>query len=724
MIIKRWFPTFAPATVITIAAVFAVSLAAVSVMSALKGPWLGVVFDRSYAGTGVRIQNVAENSPAAGKLNAGDIIQAVEKSLVRVEVSSLSIMEDPHYLPSYAAYNSFVEHQQKLLETISSRSFSAVLADGRKIELAAAGFPGPSALPLAFWWLIFFGGASFLLGASVWSFRRSDPIVRVLAISGMGFMVGAYCCVIYVTRELTLSSRDYFILVSASHLGFVIFAYSAVLSFWYYPRKLGNGPVAWLFVALGGAIWLNETLQWRTWPAHPFYAHFVVAYILLVLFTWLQWRKSRSSPLERAMLKWMLATMSVTLGLNIVLFCLPIIMSGKPIASTELTFGSIFVFYLGLIIGIIRYRKFDVKGWWIKAWQWLLFILLALAADAVFVYFLNLNKAASGGLSIAVGTAYLLARQWFWGRFSGNRSRALDRALPHLVDVLILPQYRTKPEQQWQLLIEHVYNPLTVKIIPNKCANVSVEQNGLALRLPSLDSASTIEAYCCDRGERLFTRADLNLANQLLDLMHHSQDVINAREQGVQEERHRIQRDLHDDVAARLLSLLHQTREPAISRVASNALRGLRDVIHLLGAEEATLEDAMSDIEAGAREQLAGLGVHFEWHAPEIWPDMLLNPQQFINLRRIAREAIANALKHAKPANIIIEASLEMKELCLRISNNGTSTTPSAWIPGRGLNNIKSRVAEMHGSCKWELEQEDASRQYCSVFLRMPLSLG
>ncbi len=713
--------SFAPVTTITIAAILTASFAAASTMLALSGPWLGLIFDRTYTGAGVRVEQVVDNGPASEKLRAGDIIVALETpSHGRVEIHSLATQEDPDYLASYAEYNSFMDLQQRVWEAISSSSVKAILGDGRAVTLTPSAFPGPAALPTAFWWLLIFGGASFLLGLSAWSLRRSEPVTRTLAISGMGFMIATYCCGIYVARELAMPANLFYALVSASHLGFVVFAYAAILTFWYYPRRLGNGPAAWLLVIWGAGTWLNETLQW-SWPIHPFYAPLVAAFFLLVLFTYLQWRKCGDVPLERAMLKWMLGTMSITLGLNVILFCIPVIWTGKPVTSNVLTFGAVFVFYLGLAIGNIRYQQFDLQHWWFRAWQWLNFILIVLISDTLFVYFLRLTDVASGGLAIGVGGIYLLARQWFWGRFSGNRSRVLDHALPHLVDALILHQQKITPDQQWRQLIERVFNPLSVKAIPGKRDIVTIEQGGLKLQLPSLDGLETIEAFCCDHGKRLFISTDANLATRLLELMRHSRDVIAAREQGVQEERHRIQRDLHDDVAARLLSLLHQTREPTISSVARNALRGLRDVIHLLGAEQAALVDVVTDIEAGAREQLAGLGVHFEWRSSDGWPAVMLSSQQHINLKRIGREAIANALKHAHPENIIMEVALNARELCLRVSNDGAVTEPSNWIPGRGLNNINSRVTEMNGSHEWGIEQAGANKQYCYLAVRIPL---
>ncbi|ADE10392.1 putative signal transduction histidine kinase [Sideroxydans lithotrophicus ES-1] len=686
----------------------------------MREPWLGVVFDPTYDGEGVRVEQVVHDSPASGKLSAGDIIVAFETPPhERVAVRSLATQEDPDYLGSYAEYNEFMDLQQRVWEAISSSSFTVILDDGRRAKINPLAIPGPTALPAVFWWLVIFGGTSFLLGISAWSLRRKDPVARALAISGMGFMVASYCCGIYVARELVMPSNLFYAMVSASHLGFVVFAYAAISTFWYCPRKLGSGPAVWILAIWGAGTWLNETMQW-SWPIHPFYAPLVVAFLILVLFTFLQWRKSLGAPLERAMLKWMLTTMLITLGLNVVLFCIPIILTGKPITSTVLTFGSVFVFYLGLSIGNIRYQQFDLQHWWFKAWQWLIFITIALIADALFVYWWHLTEITSGGLAMVVGGFYLLARQWFWGRFSGNSSRALDHALPHLVDALMLQRQRVTPDQQWRQIIERIFDPLTVKVSPDRREAAIIEQGGLVLQLPSLDGLGAMELFCCGQGKRLFVSTDVKLANRLLELMRYSRDIIAAREQGAQEERHRIQRDLHDDVAARLLSLIHQTREPTISKVARNALRGLRDVIYVLGAEEAQLADVITDIEAGAREQLAGLGVHFEWRSPERWPAVMLNSQQHINLRRISREAITNAIRHAQAENIIMEVGLNSGGLFLRISSDGALTEPSSWVPGRGLHNIKSRVAEMNGSHEWGIERQAADKQYCYLAVQMP----
>lgn len=716
---------FAPVTMITIAAMLTLGLALASVIVVLGTPWLGVVFDRSYEGEGMRVAKVQDNSPAFGKLHAGDIIITfVTPTHGRIVASSLALIEEPDQLSSYVQYNDFFVYQKQVWEVLSSPTFIAILNNQRSVEITPIKSHSLTTLPIAFWWLVFFGGASFLLGVSVWSMRVNDPVTRALAVSGLGFMVGAYSCAIYVSRELAISAEFFFALATTNHLGIMVFAYAAILFFWYYPRRLGNGHAALIYVVGVSALWLNETLQWLSWPAHVFYAHFLVAYGLLFLFSYLQWHKSRGVPLERVMLKWLLTVMLLCLGLTLVMFYGPVILTGKPIASTVVTFGSVFLFYLGLVAGNIRFHQYDMENWWIRAWQWLVFIFIAMIADALFVYFSNLSDSTSLGLTAIMGGVYLLARQWFWGRFSGHTSSALEQALPHLVETLVRQAKVSNPDMQLQQLMTRVYNPISVITIDSECKTVSLERGGIALRLPDMGGMKTIEVFCCNRGNRLFNISDVYLANQLFELMRHSNSLLIAHEQGAITERRRIQRDLHDDVAARLLSLLHQTREPAISKVAHNALRGLRDVINRLDAEEATLMDVVSDIEAGAREQLAESGIHFEWHSPDSYPEIILSSAQRINLRRISREAIANALKHAHPENIIMEIEFNHTVLGLHISNDGVISDPSGWIANRGLNNIKSRVTEMAGSHHWVVEQMPENRRYYRLSVNVPISVS
>jgi hypothetical protein len=446
---KPKFPYLAPVTTITIAAFLAAALAVLSALIAMSSPWLGIEFDRDYKGNGIRVLAIKDYSPATGILHTGDIITALSTPAHgKVELSSLATMEEPDQLATYAEYNAFFALQQAIWEAISSPDFTAILSDQRSVTLIPESTSSPKMLPAAFWWLLFFGGTSFSLGTSIWSMRRSEPVARALAVSGIGFMLGSYTCAIYVSRELALPAKLFYSLASLNHIGIMMFAYATILFFWYFPQRLGRGPAALIYALFVAALWLNETMQWMSWPAHAYYAHFIFAYSVLVIVSYLQWKNSRSAPQERAMLKWMLTNLLFCMGFTVALFYGPVIYTGKPIASTILTFGSVFVFYMGLLIGNIRYHQFDMELWWLRAWQWLMLIFIALIADALFIYYLHISNSTSLGLIIVVGIVYLLSRQWLWGLFSSNDHRTLDSALPHLIDALMLHQHKTTPDQQ------------------------------------------------------------------------------------------------------------------------------------------------------------------------------------------------------------------------------------------------------------------------------------
>lgn len=717
-----WLHSVAPLTVITTAAIVAVGFALLATLLALSQPWLGIDFDRGYKGEGLRILKVQDYSSAHRELHSGDVILALASPTQRVEISALTFEEDPDRLSSYAEYNAFFAHQQAVFNVITSPSLSAVLSDGRSIPLVASTFPPLYALSWGFGWLLFFGGASLLLGVSAWSLRPRDAVTQVLAISGVGFMVGAYSCAIYASRELVLPAKSFFVLATANHLGIMIFAYASILFFWYYPQPYRKAPAAWIYVTGVLLLWLNETLQLFSWPIHAFYAHFLMAYTLLFSLSILQWRKSRGMPVERAALRWLMVTVLLSLGATVVLFYVPVILTGSPIASNVLTFGSVFLFYLGLVIGNIRYHQYDMDQWWLRAWQWLMFILIAMIADALFIYFLHVTQSVSIVLSIGVGVFYLLTRQWFWEMLTGSVKQAPNKSPPQMEEALNQQQQGFTDDMQWDQQITRIFNPIRLRKLPKPCIQVSFGEDANTLNIPSLDGLQTIEVFCCEKGKRLFTSTDIGLAARFLALMRQSQEAALSHERGVQEERQRILRDLHDDVAARLLTLLHQTREPEVSNTARNALRGLRDVIDRIGTEEMSLSDVMLDIEAASREQLNGVGVNLVWYSPATWPEFMLSSNLHINMRRIIREAIANALKHAQPKKVIIKVDLVDGELCLQSSHDGQIVDPSTWTPGRGLNNIKTRVAEMGASHKWVIDGAEGDAQYCKLTLCVPLA--
>jgi signal transduction histidine kinase len=89
-------------------------------------------------------------------------------------------------------------------------------------------------------------------------------------------------------------------------------------------------------------------------------------------------------------------------------------------------------------------------------------------------------------------------------------------------------------------------------------------------------------------------------------------------------------------------------------------------------------------------------------------------------LANLAREALSNSLRHAKPHRVTIALRSEPEAVCLEISDDGEGFDPKA--PPRhgvGLASMARRTAEMGGS----LEIQSAAGKGTRVVGRIPTSL-
>ena len=63
-----------------------------------------------------------------------------------------------------------------------------------------------------------------------------------------------------------------------------------------------------------------------------------------------------------------------------------------------------------------------------------------------------------------------------------------------------------------------------------------------------------------ERGKRMFSRDDARLTDRVVEQLRRAVAYDKAVERGRSEERARIAQDLHDDIGARLLTLMYKAR--------------------------------------------------------------------------------------------------------------------------------------------------------------------
>jgi len=201
-------------------------------------------------------------------------------------------------------------------------------------------------------------------------------------------------------------------------------------------------------------------------------------------------------------------------------------------------------------------------------------------------------------------------------------------------------------------------------------------------------------------------------------------------------ERTRIARDLHDSLGASLTQAgmlaeelcedCEDLQEMKIhSAELANRVRGIaRDLdaaVWAVSPKNDTLASLSAYLSQFALEYFRGTPTRCRVHRGNDIPPTPLSPETRHHLFLTAREAMNNALKHARASEVRL--TMEMREgafeMRLEDDGRGFDETQSSAQGGNGLANMRERVAEIGGT--FELK---TSRQGTSVRVILPLKTG
>ena len=191
-----------------------------------------------------------------------------------------------------------------------------------------------------------------------------------------------------------------------------------------------------------------------------------------------------------------------------------------------------------------------------------------------------------------------------------------------------------------------------------------------------------------------------------------------AREQATAAERERIYADLHDDLGARLLGLVHEAQTPQQADRARALLQDLRDVVTRSRGTPGTLGDVLADIRAEASQRLAAAGIALHWDAIGELPDPALDAGRALHLYRIVREAISNVIRHAQARQLRVRVGVRGEAMQVELTDDGSGAGAVAPAGGRGLDTMRERAAELAGAIDWKAGTAGGTK----VLLRVPLA--
>lgn len=308
-------------------------------------------------------------------------------------------------------------------------------------------------------------------------------------------------------------------------------------------------------------------------------------------------------------------------------------------------------------------------------------------------------------LSLLVGPdrLFLIARIWYvlfaleifaaigcflWVTGQGRRPEfwLMSGALGAVAAVLgIELSYQNGVVRLWGVHVTHLVMPLLYAAVAVRLIQVYAR---------ALKTAEGARQQLEKRVQEISAEIERNF-NQIAEL---------RVEQIAEKERKRIAADLHDDLGAKLLTIVHTSDNDRISTLAREALEEMRLSVRGLTGRPMVLSDALADWRSEVVSRLGQAGIECEWRNPNDTIEEPLSSRTYVQTTRIVREAVSNIIKHSSASHVIIQAEvhLDQHDFVLLIQDNGKGIPlelDSRPDRGHGMTSMKHRAKQLNGQC-------------------------
>lgn len=173
-------------------------------------------------------------------------------------------------------------------------------------------------------------------------------------------------------------------------------------------------------------------------------------------------------------------------------------------------------------------------------------------------------------------------------------------------------------------------------------------------------------------------------------------------EQVTERERKRIAADLHDDLGAKLLTIVHTSESDRISTLAREALEEMRLSVRGLTGKPVQLLDALGDWRAEVVARLSQANIMADWKSPSEELTHTLPARAYVQTTRILRESVSNMIKHSGATHCTVSCAVVGTDFQVMIQDNGHGISlelDGRLDRGHGMASMKSRAKQMHGQC-------------------------
>jgi two-component system sensor histidine kinase DevS len=357
--------------------------------------------------------------------------------------------------------------------------------------------------------------------------------------------------------------------------------------------------------------------------------------------------------------------------------------------------------YAGLAVGLRRYRLFDLDEWALRILTWTLAAVIFIAIELLLINAAGLGGSQSLAVTFLVALAYLPLRHWALSRFFRRGALPEHELFDRVLQVGFV-QSDAERATRWRELLQRMFDPLQMEFttVPGSngtLAGVLADAQGVTMTVPAVASSPALKLSHPWAGRRLFASRHVRLADTIVRLMQTADASRQAFQRGVERERSRIARDLHDDVSSPLLAGLSRAPDDRVRDDIRKALTHMRSIVSGAGAEPKALVDCVSDTRFDAVNRLRHHGIDVDWPLTDI-ADVILGAEQQKALGSFCHEVVTNVIKHSHATHVTVAIVCDRMTFRYQITDNGVGFTPETIVTGQGLPNLHARADVMRAS--------------------------
>jgi len=713
--IKLFMSIKVSATVIT-----AILFLTMCIYFTINQNWLSLSFQTNEDGYGIKIVNIhTENLKS--KLEEGDVVVAIRNiDFGTAAVDSETIHPHPssYSRESVSRYLTFLNNEDRLHNILKYNEVQLVLINGSSIT-AKVQQRKINDVPFNFWMQITFSIFSLIAGYFVYFKQRKETAIRHFLFSVAGFFIMGCSWAVLMNRSIALSSEIYRTFDIISHLGITLIISGLLSMIWCYPRNLEPHELPKLIYSVLLLFWIIDSLHLIDSLTFTFYSPMFFSFAVITAFSVMQWKATSKLPADRTILKWIFFFIFSVTGFLLLFVFIPRSLISFSFVSPNLEYAFLLFFYFGIALVLTRYRMINLEFWWSFMWGGYFSLSICALIYFTLIAVFNVSSILVLSISIFLGViSFYPFRQWIKSKFKTAPQHELEHYLPTLVDLLFSAQSNHSLSLQWESILIRIFNPITLTSRKNPVDKVEIDNDGTVLRVPDFQPEYAIELAYSNQGKRLFVNDDVRLAQTMYQLTLKAIHLNIARNKGAAEERTRIVRDLHDDVGAKLITIIHRAGSSQVADLCRSALQDIRDIMSYLGGGVYALPAMIADWRSEADSRCEAAGIKFNWSQPDTITNFDLDSRTRMNLTRVFRESITNSIKHGNPD--LIETDIIFKDniLSLNIQDNGDVTDVSKFIKGRGLHNMKERMQEIDGTIHWSTNKPHGVIVQVSIKIR------